>query len=90
VVVNDPAVLPSVVRRLDDAGVLIAELSLRGASLDEVFLALTGHPAEEDEPDVDEPDDRPGKAKGRPAGGAKDDVLTGVSGEGTDQKGTRR
>ena len=41
----DPAVLPAVVRRLDDAGVVIAELALRGSSLDEVFLSLTGHRA---------------------------------------------
>jgi oleandomycin transport system ATP-binding protein len=41
--VTDPALLPAVVRRLDDLGVSVAELSLRGASLDEVFLALTGH-----------------------------------------------
>jgi oleandomycin transport system ATP-binding protein len=38
----DPDLLPAVVRRLDDAGVRVAELSLRGASLDEVFLTLTG------------------------------------------------
>jgi oleandomycin transport system ATP-binding protein len=44
--VADPAVLPAVVRRLDDAGVLVAELTLRGASLDEVFLSLTGHRAQ--------------------------------------------
>jgi oleandomycin transport system ATP-binding protein len=45
--VTDPAVLPAVVRRLDDADVLVAELALRDASLDEVFLSLTGHRAEE-------------------------------------------
>ncbi|RCV48938.1 ATP-binding cassette domain-containing protein [Marinitenerispora sediminis] len=44
--VADPAALPAVVRRLDDAGVAVAELTLRRPSLDEVFLALTGHPAE--------------------------------------------
>jgi oleandomycin transport system ATP-binding protein len=53
--IADPAVLPAVVRRLDDAGVLVAELTLRGSSLDEVFLSLTGHraeePAESDETD---------------------------------------
>jgi oleandomycin transport system ATP-binding protein len=51
--VADPAVLPSVVRRLDEAGVLVAELTLRGNTLDEVFLSLTGHraqPADTDEP----------------------------------------
>jgi oleandomycin transport system ATP-binding protein len=45
--VADPGVLPAVVRRLDEAGITVAELALRGSSLDEVFLALTGHPAEE-------------------------------------------
>jgi oleandomycin transport system ATP-binding protein len=40
--VADPAVLPILVRRLDDRGILAAELTLRGSSLDEVFLALTG------------------------------------------------
>jgi oleandomycin transport system ATP-binding protein len=45
--VTDPAVLPAVVRRLDDAGVRVIELTLRSASLNEVFLSLTGHPAEE-------------------------------------------
>lgn len=45
--VTDPAVLPAVVRRLDDAGVLVNELTLRSSSLNEVFLALTGRPAED-------------------------------------------
>ena len=45
--VVDPAVVPAVVRRLDDAGVLLAELALHGSTLDEVFLSLTGHRAEE-------------------------------------------
>ncbi|MFI0791337.1 MULTISPECIES: ATP-binding cassette domain-containing protein [Micromonospora] len=48
--VNDPAVLPAVVRRLDAAEVGVAELALRGSSLDEVFLSLTGHRAESDAP----------------------------------------
>jgi oleandomycin transport system ATP-binding protein len=48
--VTDPAVLPTIVRRLDDAGVLIAELSLRKSSLDEVFLSLTGHRAQDEKP----------------------------------------
>ncbi|MGH4015388.1 MAG: ATP-binding cassette domain-containing protein [Pseudonocardiaceae bacterium] len=45
--VTDPALLPAVVRRLDNAGVVITELALRSSSLNEVFLSLTGHPAEE-------------------------------------------
>jgi oleandomycin transport system ATP-binding protein len=44
--VTDPAVLPATVRRLDDAGVVVAELALRTSTLDEVFLALTGRPTE--------------------------------------------
>jgi oleandomycin transport system ATP-binding protein len=46
--------VPAVVRRLDDAGVLLAGLELRGASLNEVFLSLTGHPAEELEEESEE------------------------------------
>jgi oleandomycin transport system ATP-binding protein len=40
--VRDPDMLPPVVRRLDEAGERLNELSLRLPSLDEVFLALTG------------------------------------------------
>jgi oleandomycin transport system ATP-binding protein len=42
----EPELLPAVVRRLDEAGVVLNELALRGASLDDVFLSLTGHRAE--------------------------------------------
>jgi oleandomycin transport system ATP-binding protein len=45
--VTEPSVLSAAVRRLDEAGVLLAELQLRSSSLDEVFLSLTGRPAEE-------------------------------------------
>ncbi len=45
--VTDPAVLPAAVRRLEDAGVVITGLTLRDSSLNEVFLSLTGHAAEE-------------------------------------------
>ncbi|MFF4892104.1 ATP-binding cassette domain-containing protein [Micromonospora chersina] len=51
--VSDAEVLPAVVRRLDDAGVRVAELALRGSSLDEVFLSLTGHRAEEATPTLE-------------------------------------
>jgi oleandomycin transport system ATP-binding protein len=43
---SDSALLGVVVRRLDAAGIVLAGLSLRGPSLDEVFLALTGRRAE--------------------------------------------
>jgi oleandomycin transport system ATP-binding protein len=45
---TDPAMLAAVVRRLDDEGIVAAELGLRLPSLDEVFLTLTGHLAEQD------------------------------------------
>ncbi|MER7546577.1 ATP-binding cassette domain-containing protein [Spirillospora sp. NPDC127506] len=45
--VNDPKLLSALVRRLDDASITAAELALRLPSLDEVFLTLTGHLAEE-------------------------------------------
>jgi oleandomycin transport system ATP-binding protein len=45
--VTDGTSMPVVVRRLDEAGIAVTELSLRLPSLDEVFLALTGHAAEE-------------------------------------------
>ncbi|CAL9356348.1 Daunorubicin_doxorubicin resistance ATP-binding protein DrrA [Streptomyces sp. enrichment culture] len=44
--VNDPELMPAVVRGLDRAGIRVGELALRRSSLDEVFLALTGHRAE--------------------------------------------
>ncbi|MDA8322185.1 MAG: ATP-binding cassette domain-containing protein [Actinomycetota bacterium] len=40
--VTSAAVLPAVIRDLDEAGVGLAEFTLRKPSLDEVFLALTG------------------------------------------------
>ncbi|GAA4943249.1 oleandomycin transport system ATP-binding protein [Actinomycetospora succinea] len=49
----DDALMPAVVRRLDDVGVSLAELTLRRATLDEVFLALTGHRAIEADPTDD-------------------------------------
>jgi len=45
--VADPQLLPIVVRRLDDANVVITELALRSSSLEEVFLTLTGQPLED-------------------------------------------
>jgi len=44
--VANAAVLPDIVRQLDDDGIQLAEFSLRKSSLDEVFLTLTGHRAE--------------------------------------------
>ncbi|MER6676534.1 ATP-binding cassette domain-containing protein [Streptomyces sp. NPDC000983] len=44
--VKDPELMPAVVRSLDREGIAVGELALRRSSLDEVFLALTGHRAE--------------------------------------------
>ncbi|RSN60052.1 ATP-binding cassette domain-containing protein [Actinomadura sp. WAC 06369] len=41
--ITDPGLMPAVVRRLDEEGVTVGEMSLRKSSLDEVFFALTGH-----------------------------------------------
>jgi oleandomycin transport system ATP-binding protein len=43
----DAALLSAVANRLDAAGITVAELGLRLPSLDDVFLGLTGHTAEE-------------------------------------------
>jgi ABC-2 type transport system ATP-binding protein len=45
--------LPAAIRALDDAGIEVDEIALRRPSLDEVFLALTGHLADDDEPAPD-------------------------------------
>ncbi|WP_434444797.1 ATP-binding cassette domain-containing protein [Lentzea sp. E54] len=44
--VNDPVLLSTLVRKLDEAGITADELALRLPSLDEVFLALTGKQTE--------------------------------------------
>ena len=41
------SLLPEVVRRLDAVDIEIAELALKPPTLDDVFLSITGHPAEE-------------------------------------------
>jgi oleandomycin transport system ATP-binding protein len=41
------AILPGIVRQLDESGIELAEFSLRKSSLNEVFLTLTGHRAED-------------------------------------------
>ena len=46
--IGDRSALGQVVRSLDDEGIVVDDLSLRRPSLDEVFLAITGHLAEDD------------------------------------------
>jgi oleandomycin transport system ATP-binding protein len=48
VAVDDAAALPVVVAKLQAEGIPVTELALRLASLDEVFLALTGHSTTEE------------------------------------------
>jgi ABC-2 type transport system ATP-binding protein len=52
------------VRRLDSAGIEVRGLALRRPSLDDVFLVLTGHAAEEEQAN--------GRRRGRRRGGRKD------------------
>ena len=51
--IADRVSLGEVARRLDDEGIVMDELALRRPSLDEVFLAITGHVTEADELGVD-------------------------------------
>jgi oleandomycin transport system ATP-binding protein len=44
--------MSALIRKLDLAGIGVDELGVRLPSLDEVFLALTGRPAEETEQDI--------------------------------------
>ena len=47
--VTDKALLPRVARELDDRGIELEEFTLRKPSLDEVFFALIGHRAEDED-----------------------------------------
>jgi ABC-2 type transport system ATP-binding protein len=53
------------VRRLDEAGVGVDDIGLKRPTLDDVFLTLTGHAAEEAEEAGDEPAKTKKKGKGR-------------------------
>jgi ABC-2 type transport system ATP-binding protein len=61
-------VIVEAVRLLDDAGVAVDDLTLRRPTLDDVFLKLTGHMAEEAVPDGSEDGAADGKARGRGRG----------------------
>jgi oleandomycin transport system ATP-binding protein len=55
--IDDRSALGRAVRRLDEEGIVVDDLSLRRPSLDEVFLAVTGHLAEQ-EPEPDQTNDK--------------------------------
>jgi ABC-2 type transport system ATP-binding protein len=60
------ATLMAAARRLDEGDVTLEDLSLRRPSLDDVFMALTGHGAGADGEDGNEPEpDAAGSARGR-------------------------
>jgi hypothetical protein len=46
-VIASDGLATEVVRALDAAGVRVSDIAVRSASLDDVFLTLTGHMAEE-------------------------------------------
>jgi oleandomycin transport system ATP-binding protein len=64
--VADATVLPAALRQLEDAEVALGEFALRRSSLDEVFLTLTGHGAE------DVAAGEPSPAASAPAGSARE------------------
>jgi ABC-2 type transport system ATP-binding protein len=45
---NRKGAITAAVRRLDDAGIAVADVALRRPTLDDVFISLTGHAAEEE------------------------------------------
>ena len=51
---SEPGLATKVVRALDDAGVTVDDVQVHQPSLDDVFFALTGHPAEELDTDREE------------------------------------
>src|SRR6476469_3164609 len=53
---NGAADIPRVVRALDDAGIAVESLELVRPTLDDVFVAKTGHHLEKDEQDAAEPE----------------------------------
>ena len=64
--------VPRVFRELDDRGIELAEFTLRRASLDEVFFALTGHRAEDGERHARTGRDRTATANERTRGDDRD------------------
>jgi ABC-2 type transport system ATP-binding protein len=60
---DGPTALLDAVRRLDDASIVLADVALHRPTLDDVFLSLTGHAAEDGE--VGPAPTRRGRRKGR-------------------------
>jgi ABC-2 type transport system ATP-binding protein len=64
---DGPGILTEAVRRLDGAGIRLADIGLRRPTLDDVFLALTGHAAE-DRTEDEETGATPTRRRGQRAG----------------------
>jgi ABC-2 type transport system ATP-binding protein len=62
---NGPAVTADALRRIDAAGLSLSGLALREPSLDDVFLNLTGHKAEDSTMEDATPNARRQKRKAR-------------------------
>jgi ABC-2 type transport system ATP-binding protein len=61
---NGPFVTADALRRIDGANIALSGLALREPSLDDVFLSLTGHKAEELDEDAPKVRGRRGRRKG--------------------------
>jgi ABC-2 type transport system ATP-binding protein len=57
--------IAAAVRRLDEAGIGIDDILVRRPTLDDVFLRLTGHAAEEDQEETEEAATRNGRSRGK-------------------------
>jgi ABC-2 type transport system ATP-binding protein len=68
--VDGPRLLTEAVRRLDAEGIDLADISLRRPTLDDVFLALTGHAAEEGTAPDEAADGKRRRGGGRAKGAA--------------------
>jgi ABC-2 type transport system ATP-binding protein len=55
---NGPGILTEAVRRLDEEKIELADIGLRRPSLDDVFMSLTGHTAEQSSAAADETQER--------------------------------
>ncbi|GAA2242890.1 ATP-binding cassette domain-containing protein [Herbiconiux moechotypicola] len=69
---SDPDTVTDLLLRLRQDGIAVAELAVQQPTLDEVFLALTGHTASDDDSDGSDDDGSADAASARPAGGAPD------------------
>lgn len=73
---SGPSTLIEAVRRLDSAGVAVADLALHRPSLDNVFLALTGHAAEDAGAAAGA---KPARGRGRHSGRGRHDMASAGS-----------